>query len=448
MSKTSYKTFKHPVQQFAIKPLETDEIKKTLINQLLPYLRGDALLCGSGAISIYQNQTGIGKDTSYKYFDFEYINLKTKGVIKTCQRDLDIITYDVCSIKKYLSTYGTLTDSRPSGKYSTLLNSRGIESIERVTLKIFDFPTLVGSSRANLMEMLIKKAYPWFTFCELHVDIVALIPSTIGTVLQSRFKELSAEWPISNLMRNFYFAIDNEGQLIPKMFSKPSYFLNTSPLTQIGLIDMIEVLKMYCYYYDNVLPYTSSTGDFYKPLEDKKRYYKLDYTKSHQKILNMALLTHFNPIININLSKIGLPYIMFDPEKTTVDVIMKKFKYPIKIAKQAHASIKEGHMCFCMDEFSTKTPLFITKCGHVMHLSCFAKYYMEKIIYRMNLMNRIDPTVTIQSSSNNHQCPYCREKYDDLPPKPHSMALNTNYFNHQDQMYTVEEVIKSTPFVI
>ena len=414
---------------------------------MLQHLKGSALLCGSGAISIYQNQTGLGKETSYKYIDFEYIDLKTEKSIKICQRDLDIITYDAFSVKSCLSNYGTIDVSKPSGRYSTLLNCRSIESIERVKLNIFEY-AFTGYTPMNMfIKNLIKKAYPGFTKCELYVDIVTIIPSTPGVSLQKKFREISSEWPISNLMRNFYFTIDDDGQLIPKMFSEPSYPLKTRPLSHIGLIDMIEVLKMYCYYYDNVLPYTTSTGDFYKPQSASKSYHVIDYTKSHQKILNLALLTHYNPIINYNLSKMRLPYIMFSYKINAAD-IAKEFKFSNETATKACSSIKDGHMCFCMDEFSPKTPIFITKCGHTMHLNCFAKYYIEKMIYKMNLMNRYDPSTPFQSSSNNHQCPYCRENYDELPPKPESVALNTNYFNHRDQVYTVEEVTSLTPFEV
>lgn len=447
MTTTFRKTPEHPVSNLKVRVLPSDATKKRVIKMLLPHLKDWALLCGSGAITIYQNQTGIGSKSSYRNFDFEYLNPKTNETIKTCQRDLDIITYSSEYVKKLLSNYGTIIESKPSGRYSTLLNSRGIESIECIRMNIFDYSSRPSSPYIELVKHLVKNAFPEHTKCELSLDIVTIISSP--TSLAKRFKDLSAEWPISNLMRNFFFVPDDEGQLIPKMFSKPMYNLRTRPITQVGLIDMIEVLKLYCYYYDNILPFTTSTGDTYRPLTPSKTYYTIDYEKNNQKILNTALETNFNPIININLSKIHIPHLVYGPKMLSAFVIEKVFMLKPSIAEMAYRSIKEGHQCFCMEEFTPKTKIFITKCGHAMHLKCFAKYYIEKIIYRLNLMNgRIDATTTLQSSSNNHQCPYCRTDYDILSPKPHIVALNTNYFNHRDQMYSVEEIVMSTPFEI
>ncbi len=442
MSLTYQKTKTIRSTTYDIKPQESDEIKRMILGSILPSVSGRAILCGSGAICIYQNQTGIAPDSTYNYFDFFYANRETGEIMRTCNRDLDIVTIDPVLIKSIFGQYGSLTISKTASKYTPLFSERGIRSVERLTLHLFkDYVPERANPVIKLLAQLLIKLYGDIDV-ELSFDVVTLVNT--GENIHHIFRTISKTWPISNLMRNFYFQIDDEGQLIPKMFSRPSYRKSVSSSSKIGLLDMLETLKMNIYMYDNTIAYSTNTGDRYA-VHKKSKLFVPDYSKSHQLILNRALQTRFNPVINPNITRLILPSISYSSD-LSAEQLSKTFHLSSSRATQALSFLKDGHECFCMEPFKPNIKIHVSKCGHSYHLNCFATYYLNKIIYKINLESGHHSET--ESSNNNHQCPYCRESYDELPPKPSSMEENMNYFGQRDQVYSAEEVCRHTPFVV
>lgn len=449
----SYKTKKQvhtrtlPELELEIKGTPQDEIKKLILTSILPSISDYAILYGSGALTLYLNQIGFCKETSYYYLDFNYINKKTKKVAHMCQRDIDIVTDNPDYIIDVFKCYGEVTENSTSGSYASMLSNRGIKTITKYTFNLSSITDSTSRDNPVLYTMLclLKRIYKKIDIT-IDFDIVEVIPEKSSESLDKLFKRLTKFWPISNLMRNFYFPIDEDGQMIPKMFSKPQYNSSKKIPTSFGLIDMLEVLKMNMYYHCNILPSTTGTGDYYRNATTK--YYSLNYEKNHHSILTSALLTNFNPIINSNLVTFNLPSLPYSIAITQKELTETFFLTEDISKKTLEYLSDETTQCFCMEDFNKGIGISVLKCGHIMHTKCFAKYYIQKIQYKINLARRVVTEDEIESSNNNHQCPFCRKVYDDLSPHPERLGVNTTYFNHQDQMFTAEEVLKSTPFTI
>lgn len=428
-------------------PSINDEFKKTLLITIFNNMRQKCIILGSGAISLYLHQKSELKfHTSYRYMEYaihDKITDTNEVEVDCYERDLDIVTYDAAKLVEILHNYGNIKHSS-SVNYSTLLSNRNVKSIHSYTIDLLNYKDYTRTSVLDILTLLIKM-YNVPKSLNISIDIIEITKPVKRESMRTHFSHISKTWPVSNLMRNFYFNVDESGRLEPHMFTRPKYNITITPkiIKTIGLTDMIEYLKYIIYFFNNIVPKHTSSGDAYERTESVPNCFVNKRGElTSERILINALKYKCNPIINPMLKLIKIPYVKFNSSEFNFKNITKIFKLSRKAASLALKSVASENSCVCIEKFYKDTPVYIMKCGHVMHMQCFAKHYIQKMIYRLNMLS----TRILTTHSNNHMCPYCRTEFDTLPLVLRYMNTNDLYFGCEDLMYPIEEIEKHTPF--
>ena len=425
---------------YKIVPDKTNDLRTIYVKEILKNLSLNVLLTGSTGMSLYCNQMGY-TDTTYKYLAFNYVD-DDGNIVKKCVRDVDLISFDINVVKAILSGLGRVTSESSKESYSHVFKTRGIKRVEFLTLNLnessLEVKTCACSHSNNILHNILKHMLKSVGEISIKFDLIELVDVDKKRSLSHNFHKVTQQWPVSNLMRNFYYIVDEDCDLIPKTFAKPLY----GKTKNIGLINILEYLKMIMYYTDTQVPYITSSGDIYSEyVVDDEGYYE----KKSAIIIQNAITKHYNPIINPHIKNMYLPSIKYRKD-IEIKVLQDTFKLPEDKALMLKKNIDEHEMtCVCGDEYVKDINVIVLKCGHMMHTYCFSKHYIQKILYRINLSNA---TTTTESSNICNKCPYCRYEFDSLHAKPSSKILNRGYMNFIDQMYTYDEINTKTNFCI